>query len=70
MSHTAKFVTTIKMKDPDTKGSVELSVYKHEGGGMFAIDSSYIDQDLDEMEAAIMDPFSDSGNPETLYLEE
>lgn len=58
----AKFVTTIKVKDPDQFGSVELSVYKHEGGGMFAIDSSFLDQvartDEDE-NLVIPDPLCD-----------
>jgi hypothetical protein len=59
---TAKFVTTIKVKDPDQFGSVEISVYKHENGGMFAVDSSYLDQvaRTDEDDNLIIpDPFCD-----------
>jgi len=76
MSYTAKFVEEVKVIDPDTKGEVKLEVYKHENGGMFAIDSSYLAQVAEEEEslgetpvAVIMDPFS-YGEPEALYLEE
>jgi hypothetical protein len=40
----AFFVTEVKVIDPASKGEVELSVYKHQNGGMFAIDSSFLDQ--------------------------
>jgi hypothetical protein len=62
--HTAKFVKVVTVTDPDTKGLVELSIYKHEGGGMFAIDSSFLDQvvNTDDFDRAIIpDPFSDNG---------
>ena len=83
MSTTAKFVKEIEVVDPDTKGTVHLAVYKHENGGMFAIDSSFIDQVPDEDEGydpenelglssrcSIYDPFATLGEPEELYLEE
>jgi hypothetical protein len=77
MSNTAKFVKEIKVIDPDTKGEVHLAVYKHEGGGMFAIDSSFVDQVLadraDDGETeymSIYDPFADMGDPTELYLED
>jgi len=55
---TAKFVKEIVVIDPDTKGEVSLSVFKHENGGMFALDSSYIEQVLPEIgEVYIPDPF-------------
>ena len=40
----AYFVKEITVIDPDSKGEVELEVYKHENGGMFAVDSSFLDQ--------------------------
>jgi len=46
----AKFVTEITVVDPDTNAPVEIAVYKHENGGIFAIDSSYIEQVLNEDE--------------------
>ena len=55
---TAKFVKEISVTDPDTKGEVKLEVYKAETGGMFAIDSSFLEQfELDEI--AILNPFAD-----------
>jgi len=41
---TAKFVVELTVIDPDTKLPVELEVYKHENGGMFGVDSSFLDQ--------------------------
>jgi len=61
---TAVFVKVVTVTDPDTKGLVELSIYKHEGGGMFGIDSSFLDQvvNTDEFDRAIIpDIFSDNG---------
>lgn len=65
----AKFVNTITVIDPDTDGEVQITVYKHQNGGMFAIDSSYIEQGLDD-DGLIYDPFADMGDPQSLYLEE
>jgi hypothetical protein len=78
MSTRAKFVKEIGVIDPDTKGEVHLAVYKHENGGMFAIDSSFVEQkdphgcpdEEDEITTAVYDPFADFGDPTTLYLEE
>ena len=44
----AKFVLELTVIDPDTKAPVEIAVYKHENGGMFAVDSSYILQVAEE----------------------
>ena len=55
---TAKFVTEIKVKDPDSNAPVEISLFKHENGGMFALDSSYIVQVLpEEGDCIVPDPF-------------
>ncbi len=61
MLNKAKFVMEITVKDPDSKGKVQLSVYKHENGGMFAIDSSFVEQVLgDDFDRAIIpDPFQE-----------
>jgi len=65
--NTAKFVKEITVIDPDTKSEVELTVYKHEGGGMFAIDSSFLDQCCDEDNYPVIpDPFSTNGVVEGL----
>lgn len=58
----AKLVCQVTVIDPDSKGEVDLSVYKHEGGGMFAIDSSYLEQVCDEDSYPVIpDPFSANG---------
>lgn len=44
----AKFVKQITVTDPDSNAPVELAVFKHENGGMFALDSSFIEQVLPE----------------------
>jgi len=67
----AYFVKEIKVKDPDQFGSVELSVYKHENGGMFAIDSSFLDQvaRTDEYDRPILpDPFTAGDDVEEVIL--
>ena len=75
MSTTAKFFRTFTVNDPDTGAQVELSVYKHENGGILAIDSSYVDQvlnmDDDDINPMCMpDPFATFDEPEALYLED
>lgn len=58
----AIYVTEISVKDPDTKNMIDMVVYKHENGGMFAIDSSFIDQCTDDdTYPVIPDPFSANG---------
>jgi len=57
----AKFVKEITVED--LKGNpVEMEVYQHENGGMFAIDSSFLDQGVrkdDYDRPIISDPFND-----------
>lgn len=55
----AKFVKEITVIDPDSNLPVDISIYKHENGGMFGIDSSYIEQVLEDDETIIsIDPLS------------
>jgi hypothetical protein len=55
----AKLFKEIEVIDPDTKGEVQLAVFKHQNGGIFAIDSSYIEQEFeDDNDPNIPDPFS------------
>lgn len=62
----AKFVEEIVVTDPDSNAPVELSVFKHQNGGMFAVDSSYIVQVLpEEGNCWIPDPLSEEHNIET-----
>jgi hypothetical protein len=54
----ATFVVEVTVVDPDSKGDVQLSVFKHENGGMFAVDSSFLDQCFDDdVDPLIPDPF-------------
>jgi len=65
MTPRAKFIKDITVIDPDTLGEVQIGIYKHENGGMFGVDASYVDQVLDEnddMEMCIADPFMNSKN--------
>lgn len=58
----AKLVKEITVTDPDTTGNVNLTVYKHENGAMFALDSSFLDQCFeDEIYPVIRDPFNGKG---------
>ena len=51
----AKFIQTITVND------TELSVYQDENGGIFAIDSSYLDQCFDDdTNPIIPNPFADA----------
>lgn len=62
----SKFVTEVFVTDPDTKNVIDVAIYKHENGGMFGVDSSYIDQVLGENE-----PIPDVFNPgESVSLDE
>jgi hypothetical protein len=54
--------------DPDTNALIEMAVYKHENGGMFALDTSYIEQVIPDEDDTIYDPFSTMGDPNELYL--
>jgi hypothetical protein len=59
---TAKFITEITIIDPDSGGDVLVSIYKHENDGIFGIDSSYIEQVIeDDDEFKIPDVFNYTG---------
>ncbi len=58
---TAKVVTEVTVKDPDTGLSVEVTIFKHSNGGMFGIDSSYIDQILGDEQSLVQDPLNELG---------
>lgn len=73
----AIFLQTITVTDPDSGGLVELCVYKHDNGGMFAIDASFveqvlgpIDEDDDDINVLCVDPLSDPSNPTLIWLVE
>ncbi len=51
----AKFIKEITVIDPDTKGEVQISIYKLDNGGMIGVDSSFI-----ETEKPVYSPFDKS----------
>jgi len=57
---TAKEIKTITVTDPDRNYPVEITLFKHEqSNGIFAIDTSYIEQVFDDDEIIIInDPFN------------
>jgi len=54
----AKFVKDVTVIDPDTLGEVEVTIFKHPNGGMFGLDASYIEQELEEDNEITVDPFN------------
>lgn len=44
MIHVANYIKDIVIQDPDTGGDVEVTIFKHQNGGIFGIDASYIEQ--------------------------
>ena len=51
----ANFVTEVTVIDPDSKGEVQVSIFKSENsGGMFGIDSSFIEQNFEEDEEIVI----------------
>lgn len=71
----ATYIREFAVPDPDTGGTVHLAVYKHQNGGMFAVDSSFIEQlppldEDDDIRCKIMDPLSDPSEPDYVILEE
>jgi len=49
----AKFVTEITVIDPDSKLPVQVAIYKEQSGGMFGVDSSF----LENTEEPVLSPF-------------
>ena len=68
----AKFVQYIEVNDPDTGGIVQMGLYKHEGGGLIALDTSFLEQVATEHETedcyVIPDPLSDIDELSLLFL--
>jgi len=58
---TAKEIKTITVTDPDTNEPIEVTLFKHEqSNGIFAIDTSYIEQVFgDDEDVIINDPFNE-----------
>ena len=54
----AKWISDIAIIDPDTKEVVEVSMFKHDSGGIFGIDASFIEQMCSDNNPTINDPFN------------
>ncbi|MFW6273009.1 MAG: hypothetical protein ACOC2U_04455 [bacterium] len=60
INNKAKYVQSVEVCDPDTNEMVEMDVYKHKNGGLFAIGSSYLEQNFESDEDIIVpDMFCD-----------
>jgi hypothetical protein len=46
----ATFINEITVVDPETNAPVQVSMFKHENGGIFGIDSSFLEQMFDDEE--------------------
>lgn len=68
---TATFIQQVTVTDPETNAPVQLSVYKHDtSGGMFAIDSSFIEQNFEDEETpTVADPFTNEAIIELIEYE-
>ena len=59
----AIWIDKVTVTDPETQLPVDIEIYKHKNGGMFGIDSSYLDQCFDDDEDIVIpDPFSNNDN--------
>lgn len=58
--NTATYICEVPVVDPDSKGTVHVSMFKHEqSGGIFGIDSSFLDQCFDDDERVMVaDPLN------------
>ncbi len=76
MKYISRYVKEIAVTDPDTGGTVHMAVYKHPNGGMFAMDSSFIEQIVIDRgvdgseDLIIQDPFAELEYPNEVYLED
>jgi hypothetical protein len=62
MIHKADHIKDIVIQDPDTGSDVDVSIFKHQNGGIFGMDSSYLEQAAQECSSGnpvVPDPFGD-----------
>jgi len=60
--HVAHYIKDIVIQDPDTGGDVDVTIFKHQNGGIFGMDASYLDQAAHECSGGspvVPDPFGD-----------
>lgn len=69
-THTAKFVDEIFVIDPDTNGEVAVSLFKDPvSGGIFGIDSSFIDSVTEDYEDSVPPAFYEPFNNSMVWLD-
>jgi len=71
MAIKANYIKDIVIQDPDTGGYVEVTLFKHEFGGIFGLDASWIEQVAEEDDQGIPmcnDPLADLGENDRLEL--
>jgi hypothetical protein len=70
-TQTATFIQEVEVIDPDTNAPVKVAIYKHDNsGGMFGVDSSFIEQNFDDDETpTVADPFNNNGIVELIDFE-
>ena len=60
---TAKYITEVQISDPDSNMPVNVAIYKESTGGMFGVDSSYVEQEIGKV-------FSPIGNGELELIDD
>lgn len=65
----AKFITQMTVINGNNE--TQISVYEHPNGGIFGMDSSFVEQCCDDDSYPVIpDPFSDSHSPTSIMLAE
>jgi hypothetical protein len=65
---TAEYIGETDVTDPDTNALVKVCIYKHENGGIFAIDASFLESLEDDEDIKIYDPFETDKAKKILLL--
>ncbi len=67
---TAKFITEIKVTDPDTGNIIEVEIFKEiQSGGIFGVDSSYLLANEEEDETVTLPSLFNDGKVKLLKYE-
>ena len=71
MRYSATYIKDIVIQDPDTGGDVEVTLFKHQNGGIFGIDASHIDQVAEEDQFGnpmVLNPLGNPDEPKRLVV--
>lgn len=50
----AEYVTWTEVRDPDVDVMVEICIFKHDNGGMFSVDASFLEQNFEDQDDCIV----------------